>query len=141
MKSSPSGNFFQFLKGVCPQWKSLYQRWLARIIDTICYDDHLTLVFLFVSIKEVTEEIKRMTVNGFSVTCNFAWNERATLRNIRKKADRKLMGNLKAYKIPYHLLNPSFVEHIRHGKSLPSLHINNSKRPTIRLHSSVSSRS
>lgn len=100
------------------------------MMDRVRQPCNLYIFFLFLFVQEVTEEIKRITFNGFSVTCTFAINERATLKDVRRKTDRELVGNAKAHKIPLQLLDPSLVEYIRHSKSWPSFLINNSTRPT-----------
>ena len=66
--------------------------------------------------KETAEEIKKATVNGFSTTCAFALNERATLKEVRNKKDKNLTGNFKAHKIPTSHLVPEFVAYIKHRK-------------------------
>lgn len=87
------------------------------MIDRLGQPCNLCIFVLFLFVQEVTEEIKRINFNGFSVTCTFAINERATLKDVRRKTDRELVGNAKAHKIPLQLLDPSLVEYIRHSIS------------------------
>ncbi|XP_068691497.1 uncharacterized protein [Montipora foliosa] len=63
---------------------------------------------------EVTDEIKNTTANGFSVTCPFAIDEKASIMDVRKKNNKSLVTNSKAHKIPVQLLEPSFVAYVRH---------------------------
>ena len=123
-------NTFPIPMGVCLRERAMYTQWPSRTIDRLGQPCNLCIFFLFLFVQEVTEEIKRITFNGFSVTCTFAINERATLKDVRRKTDRELVGNAKAHKIPLQLLDPSLVEYIRHSKSWPSFLINNSTRPT-----------
>ena len=68
-------------------------------------------------LQEVTDEIKNATANGFSVTCPFAIDEKATIMDVRKKNNKSLVTNSKAHKIPVQLLEPFFVAYVRHCKS------------------------
>ena len=61
--------------------------------------------------------MKKATVNGFSITCLFALDDKATIRDVRKK-NKNLVANSKAHKMPMRLLEPSFVAYVGHGKLL-----------------------
>ena len=65
------------------------------------------------------EEIKKAAVNGFSVTCLFALDDKATIRDVRKK-NKNLLANSEAHKMPVRLLEPSFVVYVGHCKCLGS---------------------
>ena len=41
-------------------------------------------------LQEVTDEIKNAMANGFSVTCPFAIDEKATIMDVRKKNNKSL---------------------------------------------------
>lgn len=63
--------------------------------------------------------MKKATVNGFSVTCLFALDDKATIRDVRKK-NKKLVANSKAHKMPVRLLEPSSIDYVGHCKCLGS---------------------
>ena len=63
----------------------------------------------------MAEEIKKATVNGFSVACIFALDDKAKIMDVRKKS-KNLVANSKAHKMPVRLLEPSFVSYVGHCK-------------------------
>lgn len=63
--------------------------------------------------------MKKATVNGFSVTCLFALDDKATIRDIQKK-NKNLVANSKAQNMPVRLLEPLFVAYVGHCNSLGS---------------------
>lgn len=65
----------------------------------------------------MVEEMKKVTVNGFSVICLFVLDDKVIIYDVRKK-NKKLVVNFKVYKMLVRFLELLFIDYVGYCKCL-----------------------